>query len=399
MKIKVGVIFGGQSVEHEVSIITAVQAMGYMDRDKYDIIPIYIAKDRTWYTGQMLEEIDVFKDFESLKKYATVVTLVKTKDGFFLQNTRGIFKRNVAELDIAFPLVHGKGVEDGSLAGYLDLVGIPYVGSNIIGSALGQDKVVQKQVLEASKINIPKYTWFWDSEYYTDKDNIVKNIENLGYPVIVKPANLGSSVGITVAKNSMELDKAIMDAISFDNKILVEEVIPNLLEVNCSVLGNYESTSTSAIAEMITDNDFLTYQDKYVGGGKSKGAKSQGGKMSNSRMNIPANIDEDVEKKVRDMAVKSFNALNLSGVARVDFLINKKTNEVYVNEPNTIPGSLSFYMWTKVGKEYKTLLDDMISLAIKNYKNISKKTTSFDINILSGFSGLKGAKGLKNKIK
>lgn len=397
MKIKVGVIFGGETVEHEISIISAVQAMNFMDKEKYDIIPIYISKDRTWYTGKMLMEMDVYKDFESLKKYANKVTLVKTEEGFCLQSVKGLFRKIVTTLDIAFPIVHGAGAEDGSLAGYLDMIGIPYVGSDMLGSALGQDKVVMKQVMSSDHIPVPKYTWFYDSEYLSDTDKILKEIKKIGYPVIVKPAKLGSSIGITVAKDEKEIDKCITEAIKYDKKIVVEEMIPNLLEVNCAVLGNYEFAETSAIAEMLTKNEFLTYEDKYIGSGKGKAGKkiNNSGKMSNSEMVIPARLDKELEEKVKDLSLATFKSLNLSGVARIDFLINKETKEVFVNEPNTIPGSLSFYMWKPLGKDYKTLLDDMITIAIKDFKNKSKKTTSFDTNVLSTFNG---SKGMKNKI-
>lgn len=403
MKIKVGVIFGGCTVEHEVSIITAVQAMNHMDSEKYDIIPIYISKDRIWYTGKMLMDMDVYKDFDSLKKYAKKVTLIKTEEGFFLQKVNGLFRKNVAELDIAFPIVHGKGVEDGSIAGLLDSIGIPYVGSGILGSALGQDKVVQKQVLESNEISIPKYTWFYDTEYLDNSEEILKAIKKLKYPVIVKPANLGSSVGISVAHTEEEIDACITEAIRYDNKIVVEAMIQNLMEVNCSVFGNYEHQETSAIDEMLTKNDFLTYNDKYIGGGKGKlkGGKTSVGvvKMSTSDRVIPARISKELETKVQELAKQTFKAMNLSGVARIDFLIDKKTNEVYVNEPNTIPGSLAFYLWRHIGKEYKTLLDDMITLAIKSYKNNAKKVSSFESNILSNFNGSKGLKGMKNKLR
>ena len=402
-KLKVGVIFGGCTVEHEVSIITAVQAMNHMDSEKYDIIPIYISKDRIWYTGKMLMDMDVYKDFDSLKKYAKKVMLVRTEDGFFLQKTNGLFRSNVTELDVAFPIVHGKGVEDGSIVGLLDSVGIPYVGSGILGSALGQDKVVQKQVLEMNGISVPKYTWFYDTEYLEDNLGILKNIKKLKYPVIVKPANLGSSVGISVAHNEEEIDACITEAIRYDNKIVVETMIPNLMEVNCSVLGNYEHQETSAIDEMLTKNDFLTFNDKYIGGGKGKlkGSKKfvGAGKMSTSDRVIPARISKDLEIKVQDLAKQTFKAMNLSGVARIDFLINKKTDEVYVNEPNTIPGSLAFYLWNHVGKDYKTLLDEMITMAIKSYKNNAKKVSSFESNILSNFNGSKCLKGIKNKLR
>lgn len=403
MKIKVGVIYGGDSVEHEVSIITAVQAMDYMNKDKYEIIPIYISKDRTWYTGKMLMEMDVYRDFDNLKKYAKKVTLVKTKDGFFLQSTKGLFRKTVAEIDIAFPIVHGAGAEDGSLAGYLDFVGIPYVGCNMLGASLGQDKAVQRQLMEVNDIPVPKYTWFYDHEYLIDTDEILRSIKKIGYPVIVKPAKLGSSIGISIAKNDKEIDKCINEAIKYDNKVIVEEIIQNLLEVNCSVLGNHEVSDTSALAEMLTNNDFLTFNDKYLSGAKGKTKNkisSKGtGKMSTGEMMIPARVDATIEKEIRELSLKTFKVLNLSGTVRIDFLINKETKKVYVNEPNTIPGCLSFYMWTNVGKEYTTLLDDMITIAIKDYKNKSKKITSFESNVLSTFNGSKGMKTKMVKTK
>lgn len=398
MKIKLAVIFGGDSVEHEISIITAVQAMGFIDQNKYDIIPIYIGKDRIWYTGKMLMDIDIFRDFDNLKRYAKKVVLCKNKDGFVLQKVDGLFRKTIDTVDIAFPIVHGKGVEDGSLAGFLDTIGIPYVGPNILGAALGQDKVVMKQVMSSSDIPTPDYTWFYDNEYLLKKEEILKDIKKLGYPVIVKPAKLGSSIGISVAKTAEDIDKCINTAIEYDNKIVVEKVIDNLLEVNCSVLGNYEYQETSLIDEMITKNDFLTYDDKYIGGSKKTATKYNSKLIASDRV-IPARISKELQSKVEDLAKKTFMALNLSGLARIDFLINKKTNDVYVNEPNTIPGSLAFYLWEPKGKKYENLLDEMITTAIKDYKNSSKKVSSFDTNVLSNFNGMKGLKGSKGKLQ
>lgn len=396
--IKVGVIFGGETVEHEVSIISALQAMEHMNQDKYDIIPIYIAKDRTWYTGKMLMDIDVFRNFNDLKKYANKCMLVNKDGKFVLQKTTGLFRKTITELDIAFPIVHGNNVEDGTLAGLLDSIGIPYVGSGVLGSALGQDKVVQKQVFESMNLPIVKYTWFYDTDYAETSDDIKNKINEMGYPVIVKPAKLGSSVGITYVKEARDIDNAIEEAIQYDNKILVEKAVENLLEVNCSVLGNYSFQETSELEEVKSKNEFLTYQDKYIGGGKGAkgtkdGVKSQG--MASASRIIPARIDSKTEEDIRNIASEAFKALNLSGVCRIDFLINKETREVYVNEPNTIPGSLAFYLWEPKGKKYEELLDDLITLAIKDYKAKHKKIYSFDTNILSGYSsgGLKGAKG------
>lgn len=397
MKIKVGVIFGGVSVEHEISIISAVQAMNSMDLEKYDIVPIYIGKDRTWYSGKMLMDIDIYKDFEDLKRYAKKVSLIR-KDGKFYLQSLGLFKRIVEEIDIAFPIVHGTNVEDGTLQGYLDTLGIPYVGSSVLGAALGQDKVVMKQVFESEKLPVSPYIWFYDNEYLNNADAITNDIKKLGYPVIVKPASLGSSVGITVVKSEEEIEEAIMDAITYDFKIVVEKMVQNLVEVNCSVLGNYEYQQTSAIEEVMGTEEFLTYKDKYIGG--SKGSKSKG--MASTNRIVPARINDKLKEKVEHISKDAFKVLNLSGVCRIDFLIDKETEKVYINETNTIPGSLSFYLWEPIGKSYKELLDDMITLAIKSYKNKSKKVYSFDTNVLSNFGGtkgLKGVKGMKNKLR
>jgi D-alanine-D-alanine ligase len=386
MKIKVGVIFGGPSVEHEVSVISAIQAMNNIDIDKYDIVPIYITKEGTWYTGNILKDIENYKNMDIIKKYAKKVSLIRNDNRFILQKVRGLF-REVDDIDVAFPIVHGYGVEDGTLAGYLSTIGIPYVGSNTLGGAIAQDKVVMKQVFAATKLPIVDYTWFYDSEYNLNHTQILKDVKKIGYPVIVKPASLGSSVGISYVKDADELDKSIKDAIQYDNKIVVEKAVPNLLEVNCSVVGNYEFQDTSAIEEVMSHNDFLTYADKYEGKGKTKG-------MASASRIIPANISEDMTKKVEEISKSAFKAVNLSGVARIDFLINNKTKEIYINEINSIPGSLSFYLWTPKGKKYSQLLDELITLAIKDYKNKENKVNSFDTNLLNNFkhNGMKGIK-------
>ena len=396
MRIKVGVIFGGETVEHEVSIITAVQAMEHINQDKYEIIPIYISKDRIWYTGAMLKEIDVYKDFNELKRYANQVVLTKIKDKYYLQKTTGLFKRNITDIDIAFPIVHGNNVEDGTLQGYLDSVGIPYVGSKVLGSALGQDKVVMKQIFKDMGLPIVNYIWFFDSEYADDTDSIFDKVKKLGYPVIVKPATLGSSVGITYVKEEKDLANAIEEAMKYDTKIVVEKAVDNLLEVNCSVFGNYSHQEASVIEEVTSDDEILTYQDKYTGGSKGKLEGASKGMASASRI-IPARISKELEEKIKETSKAAFRALNLGGVCRIDYLIDKKTNKYYINEPNTIPGSLAYYLWEPTGKKYEELLDDMITLSIKDYKNRSRKIYSFESNILSnyGIKGLKGAKGIK----
>ena len=406
MKIKVGVIFGGESVEHEVSIISAVQAMYKMDSNKYDIIPIYITKKGEWYTGEMLKDMETYQDMDLLKRYAKNVVLYR-KDGLFvLQNKKG-FKTVINTLDIAFPIVHGTNVEDGTLQGYLQSIGIPYVGSNVYASAVGQDKVFMKQIFAGEELPIKKYVWFYDKEYELDSEEVLSKINKLKYPVIIKPATLGSSVGINKAKDEEELIKGIEEAIIYDEKIVVEEMVEDLTEVNISVLGNYQSQELSEIEEVIPTKDILTYEDKYIGDGKLKGkmktpykgaVKGSKGMLSANRR-IPANISDKLKKEVEEVAVKAFKALGSSGVCRIDFLVDHKAKKVYINEINSCPGSLACYLWEEKGKDYTELLEDMINIGVKDYRRRIGKTHSFDTNILKGYVGMKGSKALRGAKK
>ena len=403
MKIRVGVVFGGESAEHEVSIISAIQAMNKMNQEKYEIIPIYITKDRQWYTGEMLKDIDSYQDLDLIRKFATNIVLVEKDNRFVLEKKKGLFKKEVNEVDIIFPIVHGTNVEDGVLQGYLQTLGVPYVGSNTYASAVGQDKVYMKAIFEKEEIPITKYVWFYDTDYKNDSESVLNKISKLKYPLIVKPATTGSSIGISFAENVESLKEAIDDAINYDTKIIVEEVVSDLKEVNISVLGNYEHQKLSVIEEVIGNNKFLTYEDKYIGGGKTKGkfglksspsVKGSKGMLSASRK-IPASLSDKLEKEVEEIAAKAFKALGSAGCARIDFLIDTKKNKVYINEINSIPGSLAFYLWEPIGKDYTELLEDMINIGVKEYKRRSSKTYTFDTNILQGFSNnsLKGSKG------
>lgn len=407
MKIKVGVIFGGESVEHEVSIISAIQAMNKIDQEKYDIIPIYITKDREWYTGDMLKDIEVYEDLDLVKKYGKNVVLYYKNGSYVLQNKK-FPKGIVTDIDIAFPIVHGTNVEDGVLQGYLQSIGIPFVGGDVYASAVGQDKVYMKALFKDSDLPMTKYVWFYDCDYKNDSEEVIKKVNKLKYPVIVKPACTGSSVGIKVVDDESELVEAIDDAIQYDNKILVEEVVTDLKEVNISVVGNYEHQKTSEIEEVISANKFLTYADKYIGGGKGKlkgmkmPMKTPSKGMASANRKLPADLSDKMRKEVEEIAVKAFKVLGSAGVCRIDFLIDEKAKKVYVNEINSIPGSLAFYLWEAAGVKYTELLDELINIGIKDYKKRVSKTHSFDTNILKGFSqrgGIKGMKGMKGKLR
>ena len=410
MKIKVGVIFGGESVEHEVSIISAIQAMNKMDEEKYEIIPIYITKDREWYTGDMLRDIDVYQDLSLIKKYSSNVVLYYKDGSYVLQKKNGLFKSVVKEIDIAFPIVHGTNVEDGVLQGYLQTIGIPFVGPNVYAAVAGQDKVIMKDILKASDLPMTKYIWFYDVDYKKDSDEIISKVKKLKFPVIVKPATTGSSVGIGVCDDEASLKEAIDDAIQYDTKIVVEEVVQNLKEVNIAVMGNYENQKVSEIEEVLSGNKFLTFQDKYIGNGKGKlkGAKqtlaikntSKG--MASANRKLPADLDAKLRKEVETIAIEAFKVLGSSGNSRIDFLIDEKAKKVYINEINSIPGSLSFYLWDAKDVNFTQVLEDMINIGIKDYKKRVSKTHSFESNILQGFAangGVKGMKGVKGKLR
>ena len=236
----------------------------------------------------------------------------------------------------------------------MESIGIPYVGSGILGSAIGQDKVVMKQLMKSEGLPIVDYVWFYDYEYVNDEEKIINNISKLNFPVIVKPARLGSSVGISVAHNVDELKQSIVEAVKYDEKIVVEKVISDLIEVNASVLGNNEYAEVSALEEVMGIDEFLSYKDKYIGG--KKGTKSKG--MASTNRVIPARISDNLTSKINELSLKVFRLLDLSGVVRIDYLVDNKNGKVYVNEPNIIPGSLSFYLWKESGKDYMTLLDD-----------------------------------------
>lgn len=403
MRIKVGVLYGGKTTEHEISIITAVQAMGFLDENKYEVVPMYLTKENEMYTGEPLKDMDIYKDMDLLKRYSTNVVCYNNGGVLTLQKKKGLFKKIIKEVDIVIPCVHGYNMEDGNVQGLLETYGVPYTGSDIYGCTVGQDKVFQKQILEAEKIPVTKYTWFYEGEYFEDEKTILNNIKKIGYPVIVKPARQGSSIGIEVAHTQEEVKNAISEAIKYDDKILVEEVINNMTELNCSVLGSSTYANASVIEQVMGKDEILSFNDKYIGSGAKKGSKLKIGTrskgMASASRKIPADIPKKLEEEIKETSKKTFRALGASGVVRIDYLYDKKSKKYYVNELNTIPGSLSFYLWTPTGKEYKDLLDDMINIAVKRYKNKLKKTTIFESNVLSTFDGAKGSKGLKGKIR
>ena len=397
MKIRVGVFFGGKSVEHEVSVISALQACRSLNTEKYEIIPIYITKNTEFYIGENIGRIEAYKNIPALLKESIRVLPVGNGGTVeLLHYPMKKFGNNVAAvIDAALPIVHGTNVEDGALQGYLQTLGIPYAGCDVISSAVGMDKYVMKCVFADNGIPVLPGTVVNVREYTKGQDKILDMIESrTQYPVIVKPVNLGSSVGIRKAKDREALADALDYAFTFAIKVLVENAITNLKEINCSVLGDYEDAEASECEEPVANDEILSYQDKYVGGTKSSGGKSG---MASLKRKIPADITPEMREEVRTLAVKAFKALGCSGVSRIDFMLDQSTGKIYLNEINTIPGSLAFYLWEPVGVKYSELLDRMINLAFKRERENKSISFSFDTNILenASFGGSKGAKGSK----
>ena len=396
MKTKVAVLFGGRSVEHEVSIITGIQAFCALDRDKYDPIPLYISKDNRFYTGEALGKIETYRDMNACMAVATQVLLVPSENGVdMIRHPAKKFGNNVVgSFEAALPAVHGTNVEDGTLMGYLEMLGVPYAACDVMSSAIGMDKYLMKAALNHAGVPVLPALPFSGKEYALNSVAVAERIENaIGYPVIVKPVNLGSSVGISRADNRDKLLAALDEAFGFAARVLVEKAVTPLREINCAVLGDADGARPSVCEEPINSDEILSYRDKYLSGGKNaKTGKSSG--MSGLARRCPADIPDEMAKTVQDLAVKTFMTLGCSGVARVDFLNNPETGELWVNEINTIPGSLAFYLWEAAGIPFDKLLDEMITLAFKRQRNREALNFNYDTNILSAVS-LGGAKGAK----
>lgn len=402
MKIKIGLFFGGNSTEHEVSIVSALQALEFFNKSKYDILPIYITKDNKFYISEHTGNISEYKNIKSLIEKSEQVLLVKSgKKVDLVKYPTKMFGNKVYDyIDIAFPIVHGTNVEDGTLQGLFNMLDIPFVGCDVSSSAIGMDKYVMKCVLKENNIPVLDGIVFNKFSYTEDSNEVIINIKKkFDYPVIIKPINLGSSVGIKIAKDDDSLKDALDYAFTFSYKIVVEKAVTKIKEVNCSVLGDIESATASECEQPISSDEILSYEDKYLSSSSSKktpnASSKTGGTMESLSRKLPADISDEMREKIRTMAVDTFKVLGCNGVARIDFIIDEEDDKVYVNEINTIPGSLSFYLWKAVGMDYTTLLEKMIQLSLKRKREQEDIVFSFETNILDVVS-LGGAKGSKN---
>ncbi len=382
MKKNLAVTFGGRSVEHDISIITANQLMASADKEKYNIIPIYIDRDGKWYTGEKLLDVGYFKQFDPKAKGVQRVFLSCAADATLYEY--GKKQRPVCTIDVAIPAMHGLHGEDGTLQGLFELSDIPYSSAGVVGSSVGMDKIIMKSAFVGFGFPVLDSVFFERDEFFQDSDAVCDKVETaLGFPVFVKPANLGSSIGINRADNKDALIYAMDVAAKYDRRLLVEKAVVDILEVNCSVMGTPNDAKTSAIEQPVTASSFLGFDDKYLSGGSSKGMKSLGRK-------IPADIPHDMAQRVRQLSLDIFKALDLKGVVRIDYIIDKSNNQLYVNEVNTIPGSFAFYLWEPVGVSFRELVDTLVSIAQRQMREKKKSEFAFDSSVLQ-----KVAAGLK----
>ena len=389
----IGVIYGSRTCEHDVSIISALQAAQALDKKKYNVTYIYIGREGTWYTGEALADVKFYEHFDPEKVTRVLPAGENSKLVLYHLPEKkklfgGVAAERVAVLDVVMPVLHGLNGEDGTLQGMLELFDVPYTSAGVMGSAVGMDKITMKLLFKGCGFPVVEGVWFDRGRWSRERDGVMDECEDkLGFPLIVKPANLGSSIGINIAHDRNQLEDAIETAAAYDHRILVEKAVTPLREVNCSVLGYGDHVETSELEMPVTQEEFLTFEGKYM-----RNAKGAGGMASQVRL-IPAPISEKAAQTVRDLAVRAFHAMDLKGVVRIDFILDENEN-VFINEANTIPGSLAFYLWEPKGISFAALLDGMVECAFSAWADRKASVFSHDSTLLANIvHGSKGAKG------
>ena len=408
MSLKVAVIYGSRTCEHDVSIVSALQAMDNLDKNEYEIVPVYIARDGQWYTGRLLRNITFYSAFKP--ELVTHVAPVMSEDGKLtlmpvtsiaphgfkgmvkvLMSNMNLGEDTVEKCDVVLPVMHGMNGEDGTLQGLLELFNVPYTSTGVLGSALGMDKIAMKQFFRGCGLPVVDGMWFARSEWNKSHEEVLNRVESsCPYPVYVKPANLGSSIGISRATDRQSLIKAIETAVEYDRRILVERGIEKPVEINCSALRIKGEVRASLCEMPASWEEFLTFDDKYLRGSKS--GKGQG--MESLARKVPAPISDELTQRIQQMTTQVYNAMDCKGVVRIDYMLDG--DGLYINEINIIPGSLAFYLWEPLGISFKEMLDCMIEDAFTAYAEKNRSVFSYDSSILRSVQGgLKGAKGGK----
>jgi D-alanine-D-alanine ligase len=390
----VAVIFGGRSVEHDVSVVTGQQVMNAFDPERYEVVPIYINRDGRWFTGEPLRNLKNFQnEITSLKGVETAIISPSVQHhGLIINPTAGRFdKSEIKRIDVVFPAIHGTHGEDGTLQGLLELADIPYVGCGVLASAIANDKIMSKIVLSQQGIPVVPGVSFAREEWQTAPDNVVSHIvHELQYPVFVKPATLGSSIGIARAADETMLRAAIEVAISLDSRVLVEQAVTEPTEINCAVMGSGEKIRASVLEQPISWEQFLTYEEKYLRGGEG---------MKSAERIIPAPLSAEMTEKIQSLAVRAFQAIEGRGTARLDFLV--KGEDVYLNEINTMPGSVAFYLWQEEGRSPRDVVHELVEIARDAHAQKRMNTYNYQTGLinLAASRGLKGVKGSKTRSK
>ncbi len=402
----VGIVFGGLSTEHEVSIITSLQAAAALDRVIYAPVALYLAKDGSWYTGEELLNIDNCNDLPGLLRHSIRFEIVPgAARHLHMREVKrsGLFSGLPQQwkVDVLFLGLHGGSGENGSMQGFCELMDIPYTGSGVLASALAMDKVRAKTFCKAYDIPVVPSKRIREKEWAGNETRWLDDLSSSPcFPLSVKPVKLGSSIGICRVEGRDELDKAIEEAYRYDEEVVVEMAVTSLREINCSVLGDEDDAIASVLEEPIARDGFLSYEDKYVADGprskanrSAKTSGSPGGMAAQDRM-IPARLPDELTERIKTMAIRIFKLLGCAGVVRIDFLMNGESGAVYFNEINTIPGSFSFYLWEPSGVPFDELVTRLIKIGLHRYESRSNRVRFYDVNLLAEHAsrGLKGAK-------
>ncbi len=397
MKKQIGVIFGSRSCEREVAIISAVQLMRHADPEQYNVIPVYIDEAGNWYTGEALKEISSFKPFNPDKKgIIRVFPDLSSGSGALLTHTKGsglLAKEKIeiaARVDVYIVVMHGLNGEDGTVQGLLELANVPYTSTGVAGSALGMDKIMMKQFFRGAELPVLPGIGVSRTRYEAKPEEILEQVERgLGFPVFVKPANLGSSIGVSRADNREELEDSLALAFEYDRRVLIEKGLDKPIELNCSVLGYDEEVEASPIEMPVNQDEFLDFRDKYLASGGSKG-------MASLHRILPAPIEDELRDEIQEMSKRIFRMMDCKGVVRIDYMFDRESGKLYITEINTIPGSLAFYLWENAGMPYSRLIDRLISCAEQAHADKNRANYAYTSDILKGVTfGAKGAKGSK----
>lgn len=392
-KTTVAVIFGGRSVEHDVSIVTGHQVMRAFDPERYEVVPVYITRDGRWYTGDPLLEIKNFSDeIISYKGVQSALLSPGTQHhGLITNPTSGrLQKSEVRRIDVIFPVVHGSHGEDGTLQGLFELADIPYVGCDVMASAIANDKAMTKNVMRQTAIPVVDDLIINRADWLRDREAVLARIEQtLTFPLFVKPVTLGSSIGVGRVDHAQALGPALDVAASFDHRAMVEQAVTGAVEINCAVMGYGEDMTASVLEQPVSWQEFLTYEEKYMRGGEG---------MKSAERIIPAPISDSLTARIREATLAAFRAINGRGIARIDYLVQPDNETFYLNEINTMPGALSFYLWREDDLSPRDVVERLVKLA--QAAHADKRLNTYDYRTplieLTAARGLKGAKTATN---